>query len=151
MGAVGGHAAIIVAGVLQPLLASAALLLTAAPAAAAADSPATYLSGRTFACVQMVAVPGTGDRYRPTRRGRVSFATDYVPMYLRGGRQGSFAPTATGVRFTGGPLSGPGRRSVGDVHPDGVAMPHDRGRGTRYQLVLRGTGTVTPWFCRATT
>src|SRR4051812_17475189 len=91
--------------VLPMALATTAAALIAAPAAPA-DSPATYLSGRTFACWQPVASDGptgTIGGFTRARRGRVAFATDFVPSYLRGGQEGSFVPTATGVRFTSGP------------------------------------------------
>jgi hypothetical protein len=113
-----------------------------APLASGATSPATYLSGRTFQCWQATG----GDR---VSRGEVAFATDYVPRYLRAGRQGAFVATATGVRFTSGPFLRPVRR-VGDVHPDGIAMPRDRRRGARYQLVLRPArgARAAAWYCQ---
>jgi hypothetical protein len=159
-----------VAGVFRSALAATAVALVLAPPALAADSRSNYLSGRTFECWQTFASYGpTGmlSGFNRAQRGKVAFATDYVPSYLRAGKQGSFVPTATGVRFTSGPFFQPdkGWRLLGDVHPRGVTMPHDKRRGTRYQLVLRsapGKGKVsrdapprrtgrnfiiTPWYC----
>jgi hypothetical protein len=157
--------------VFRSALAATVVALTLASPALAADSPSTYLSGRTLACFQTFASYGpTGmlSGFNRAQRGTVAFATDYVPSYLRAGQQGTFVPTARGVRFTSGPFFRPARgwRLIGDVHPRGVPMPHDKRRGTRYQLVLRsapGPGRVspdapprrtgrnvivTPWYCR---
>lgn len=156
---------------LHPFLVAAAAGLVLAPSAVAADSPSLYLSGRTFACVQSFGSYAPNGRLSDVvraSRGRVAFATDFVPSYLRAGTQGSFRPTATGVRFTSGPFFRPaaGWRLVGEVHPRGVTMPRDRRPGTRYQLVLRSApgsfevsddapprrtsadAFLTPWYCR---
>jgi hypothetical protein len=159
-----------------------AATLTVAPAAEAADPPSTYLSGRTFACWQTFAgyAPnGQLDHFTRAPRGRIAFATDFVPAYLvsgetmtvylpkSAGTQGGWRPTARGVRFTSGPFHAPGRGwdLVADVHPEGVTMPHDKRKGTEYQLVIRSAATarrvasnappkrtlrnfiITPWYC----
>lgn len=72
-----------------------------------------------------------------------------MPRSLRAGRQGACAPTATGVRFTSGPLARREHR-VADVHTGAIAMPSVRRRAARYQLVLRPAGqTHGPrWYCQ---
>ena len=165
------------------LAASAAALVLLPAAAQAADAPSTYLSGRTFQCWQTFASYGpTGmlSGYNRAERGHIAFATDYVPRYMIGGEgmtyytpkaagtQGSWRATKTGVRFTSGPLHVPARGwdLVADVHPQGVTMPKDKRKGTKYQLVLRSAVTarkiadnappprtihnffITPWYCQ---
>jgi hypothetical protein len=169
--------------VLRPVLAALAASLALAPAAeAAAGPPSTYLSGRTFACWQTFASYGPNGQlggFNRAARGRITFATDFVPGYMvsgetmtvylpkAAGTTGAWQPTATGVRFTSGPFHVPARGwdLVADVHRRGVTMPHDKRKGTRYQLVIRsaatarkvaddappkGTGRnfiITPWYC----
>ena len=144
---------------LRPALTTFAATLALAPAAQAADSPSTYLSGRDFRCWQTFAgyAPnGRLDHFTTAGRGRITFATDFVPRYLvsgeamiyylpkSAGTQGDWTPTATGVRFTSGPFQVPARGwdLVADVHPEGVKMPHDRRKGKRYQLVIRSADTA---------
>jgi hypothetical protein len=169
--------------VLRHALVALAATFALAPTADAADAPSTYLSGRTFACWQTFAgyAPnGRLDHFTRAPRGRIAFATDFVPGYMVSGATmtaylprsvgttGAWRPTRTGVRFTTGPFQVPARGwdLVADVHRRGVTMPHDRRKGTRYQLVIRSAATarrvaddappkrpgrnfiITPWYCR---
>jgi hypothetical protein len=169
--------------VLRPALVALAATFALAPIADAADAPSTYLSGRTFACWQTFAgyAPnGRLDHFTRAPRGRIAFATDFVPGYMvsgetmtvylprSAGTTGAWRPTRTGVRFTTGPFQVPARGwdLVADVHRRGVTMPHDKRKGTRYQLVVRSAATarrvaddappkrtgrnviITPWYCR---
>lgn len=132
-----------------------------------------------YACWQAFASYGPTGRlgaYHRVARGTVELRADGA-YRVRGerwflprgaGRAGRWSATGTRIRFIAGPYWAPGRgyRIVGDLHPDGIAMPHDLAEGTRYELVLRSRRGARPaadappraeredafvsfWYCRA--
>jgi hypothetical protein len=55
-----------------------------------------------------------------------------------GGTEGSWRQDGDLLRFRGGPDDQLGARFVGVVQSPAVRMPHNRKRGTRYDVVIRG-------------
>lgn len=136
---------------LRPLLAAG--LLAAAPAPAVADAPEP---AGAFACWQTFASYGPTGKlsgYNRVERGVVTFdaggrydVADDAGFAAEGAGAGRWSMRAGKVRFHDGPYWAPeqGWRLVGDLHPGGVRMPHDRRKGTRYELVLRSRPGAQP-------
>jgi len=167
---------------LRPALLAAALAAAvAAPASgAAAQAPApSGLAGRAYACWQTFASYAPNGRlsgFNRAARGVLHLYATAVPVYEvsnaigfvpeHGGRTGRWSWNGRELRFTSGPYHQPaaGWDLAGTYHPRGVRMPHDRRRGTRYQLVLRSIVRhpadeapprregrdfiITWWYCR---
>lgn len=155
-------------------------VLAAATPALAGEPAAAGPAGHAYACFQTFASYGPNGRlsgFNRAARGVLHLYDTAVPVYevsnalgfvpKHSARTGRFAWDGRDLRFTSGPyhLPAAGWDLAGSYHPRGVRMPHDRKRGTRYELVLRSairhpaddapprrTGrdfVITPWYCDA--